>query len=716
LSSLPTLPEETTVDNTNVNIVDQQNSKVCQTISEVSAQADILSSLLGQTSTTTADSINRLKSFSNTNIESEIKQNLVENIVQNQPQMNNELDLQFKSEPIQALQPKQPLQSLQSLQSMPVISVNVNQIQGPSYTQFRPSGPQRDVPLQQSQSPVHSIHTDRASLSYDFAQQPNNTNSFSSFNLCDVSQNFNVNNSPFKQKYVNAGSPEANSEKFIVPKSAPIKQRSRSRSISSPHINKDNNAPQALTLIPPQAAISLTDIHSIRPIHNVERSTSLPVYTHERKRSVPSMHKNNINNSNFSSVNILYPSQQQLQPNSKLQMSGQMNAEPNSVPSVTSFPSHQLVLSNAYNISQGSSGSTLIARLLTSNSSNNISNLSQQLYSSNQSAASVVNASNSPNNRSTTIDASSIGIRVPVTTIGNEKSQFLFSTEFKDANISSIAGQLNQNIKHNFVLQSTSDIHSPTTQIHQMPSPVKSRSSPVATSSNDGFTAIPSPPQLKVVKSKTNEERNQYKEHRRVCHINAEQKRRCNIKNGFDTLRNLLPSLSQNTNTKISKAAMLQKAAEYIRALKNDRQTQQEEYDLLRHQVESLNQTIGVFQNQLPATGAPISCQRSSQSRELYENYVKRRTLENWKFWIFSIIMDSLVESYNSTVATSNVDEMCKTLLRWLDQNCCLITLRRDVLNSLRFLSTSTNILTNPLSLPEEAVLAVTKKEKPSKS
>ncbi len=47
--------------------------------------------------------------------------------------------------------------------------------------------------------------------------------------------------------------------------------------------------------------------------------------------------------------------------------------------------------------------------------------------------------------------------------------------------------------------------------------------------------------------------------------------------------------------------------------------------------------------------------------------------------------MDSLVESYNSTVATSNVDEMCKTLLRWLDQNCCLITLRRGTDSSRLF-------------------------------
>lgn len=88
------------------------------------------------------------------------------------------------------------------------------------------------------------------------------------------------------------------------------------------------------------------------------------------------------------------------------------------------------------------------------------------------------------------------------------------------------------------------------------------------------------------------EDRVLYKERRRVCHINAEQKRRCNIKNGFDTLRNLLPSLSSNTNTKVSKAAMLQKAAEYIRQLESEKYDQEKEYEALKQKVESLNQTI----------------------------------------------------------------------------------------------------------------------------
>lgn len=41
------------------------------------------------------------------------------------------------------------------------------------------------------------------------------------------------------------------------------------------------------------------------------------------------------------------------------------------------------------------------------------------------------------------------------------------------------------------------------------------------------------------------------KEHRRAGHIHAEQKRRYNIKNGFDLLQSLIPQLSQNPNPKV---------------------------------------------------------------------------------------------------------------------------------------------------------------------
>lgn len=87
-------------------------------------------------------------------------------------------------------------------------------------------------------------------------------------------------------------------------------------------------------------------------------------------------------------------------------------------------------------------------------------------------------------------------------------------------------------------------------------------------------------------------ERGQYKEQRRVGHIHAEQKRRYNIKNGFDMLHSLIPQLSQNSNAKTSKAAMLQKGADYIRQLRAERNQLKEEMDSLRHQIECLNTSI----------------------------------------------------------------------------------------------------------------------------
>jgi MAX-like protein X len=39
-------------------------------------------------------------------------------------------------------------------------------------------------------------------------------------------------------------------------------------------------------------------------------------------------------------------------------------------------------------------------------------------------------------------------------------------------------------------------------------------------------------------------------------------------------------------------------------------------------------------QAQLPATGVPVTRQRADQLKKMFEEYVKTRTLQNWKFWI----------------------------------------------------------------------------------
>ncbi|KAH0953967.1 hypothetical protein HN011_005474 [Eciton burchellii] len=207
-------------------------------------------------------------------------------------------------------------------------------------------------------------------------------------------------------------------------------------------------------------------------------------------------------------------------------------------------------------------------------------------------------------------------------------------------------------------------------------------------------------------------ERGQYKEQRRVGHIHAEQKRRYNIKNGFDMLHSLIPQLSQNSNVKLSKAAMLQKGADYIRQLRAERNQLKEEMDSLRHQIECLNTSISNCQSMLPATGAPVSRHRTSKMKEMFDEYVRSRTRENWKFWIFSKLLEPLMLSFNASVSIASMEDLYRSTILWVEQHCSLVDLRPAVLNSLRYLCTATDILSDPARLPEEALAAVNRTER----
>nr|CAD7457015.1 unnamed protein product [Timema tahoe] len=220
------------------------------------------------------------------------------------------------------------------------------------------------------------------------------------------------------------------------------------------------------------------------------------------------------------------------------------------------------------------------------------------------------------------------------------------------------------------------------------------------------------------------------KEHRRMGHINAEQKRRCNIKNGFDMLHSLIPQLNQNPNAKLSKAAMLQKGADHIRQLRSDRSQLREEMDSLKQQIESLNAAISNCQSMLPATGAPVSRQRSSKMKEMFDEYVRVRTLENWNVLQpdgFDGQPRGSLQIYpavgGTTLFASQSQTRYKTfhvlkrpdkhrgygviLVTWWSRggkvsDFCAGGVRA-VLNSLRYLSTATDIMTDPSKLPEEA-------------
>ncbi|XP_069727319.1 MLX-interacting protein isoform X2 [Phaenicophaeus curvirostris] len=194
---------------------------------------------------------------------------------------------------------------------------------------------------------------------------------------------------------------------------------------------------------------------------------------------------------------------------------------------------------------------------------------------------------------------------------------------------------------------------------------------------------------------------------RQMRHI-SEQKRRFNIKIGFSTLNSLVPANSKS----ISHVITLQKTVEYIAKLQQERTQMQEETRRLREEIEELNAAIISCQQQLPATGVPVTRQRCDHMRKMFAEYVRSRTLQNWKFWIFSIIIKPLFESFNGMVSTASFKDLNQTAMAWFDQHCSLPVLRPMVLNTLRHLSTTTSILSDPSCLPEQATEAVSKMNK----
>uniref|UniRef100_A0A8C6Q2S9 MLX interacting protein n=1 Tax=Nothobranchius furzeri TaxID=105023 RepID=A0A8C6Q2S9_NOTFU len=169
----------------------------------------------------------------------------------------------------------------------------------------------------------------------------------------------------------------------------------------------------------------------------------------------------------------------------------------------------------------------------------------------------------------------------------------------------------------------------------------------------------------------------------------------------------LQDTLHFGSHSQITNAVTLQKTVEHIGKLQQERQQMQEEVRRLREEIEELSASINLCQEQLPATGVHMRRSRLDYMQEKFDEYVKTRTLQNWKFWIFSIIIKPLFESFNGMVSTMSRTELHQTTLQWLDNHCSLPVLRPMVLSTLRQLSTTTSILTDPSLLPKEAIEAV---------
>lgn len=195
---------------------------------------------------------------------------------------------------------------------------------------------------------------------------------------------------------------------------------------------------------------------------------------------------------------------------------------------------------------------------------------------------------------------------------------------------------------------------------------------------------------------------------RRPGHSSSEQRRRGSIKGGFDQLYRLIPTLHLSSASKLSKAALLHKGADFIHQMRSDCSRLQEDISSLRSNIESINHEISDFQAMLPASGAPVTRVRQHRLREMLDDYVRERTLSNWRFFVFSQLLPALLDSYAGSVSGgAGGEELLRSVLAWQQQYCSLTQLRPCVTAALCQLSRSTSALTQPALLPQEAINAI---------
>ncbi|CAF1281901.1 unnamed protein product [Rotaria magnacalcarata] len=196
------------------------------------------------------------------------------------------------------------------------------------------------------------------------------------------------------------------------------------------------------------------------------------------------------------------------------------------------------------------------------------------------------------------------------------------------------------------------------------------------------------------------------------CGQNAESKRRRNIKNGFESLRTLIPELSDQSNVKISKAQMLDFTANHIQRTIDLRDKMKAEVDSIQHENEQLQQKIAEYQSSLPVDGIPV-IQPTRRSREasyaLFHQYVAERTKKSWQFYPYSLILKRIFDTFQNTVTCDSADEFMRSLNEWKTNSLNLVQLRQAASQAVIDMGCVTSIIASPERVPAECVRLVAK-------
>lgn len=183
------------------------------------------------------------------------------------------------------------------------------------------------------------------------------------------------------------------------------------------------------------------------------------------------------------------------------------------------------------------------------------------------------------------------------------------------------------------------------------------------------------------------------KDRRRERHTKAEQMRRDQIKNGYDELVTLVPTLNgmlmdgetsataDLITVKPSKAAILQRSIDYVLWLEKESKRQEEEVEMIRREVTGLKIMKEHYQQMLieakQAEDRVIQSQRTTVA------------VQEAKFTIFKDLMESLFASFDSLVGVTSFVELSSGVIRWLEEHCAPQSMHHRLSTILQRLFTS---------------------------
>lgn len=88
--------------------------------------------------------------------------------------------------------------------------------------------------------------------------------------------------------------------------------------------------------------------------------------------------------------------------------------------------------------------------------------------------------------------------------------------------------------------------------------------------------------------------------------------------------------------------------------------------------------------------------------KDMFDEYITKRTKENWKFFFFSYLIRPLFESYNKMVSTETMQNFQDAVHHWREAMLSLTSLRQGSLTAMLQISTQTCIMDKPHKVPTE--------------